>query len=836
MPNNPSSLSVQLFYSYSHKDIQHKKNMETTLATLKQQGLLQDWSDTQIMPGQSISEAIHTKLSESNIIAFLLSSDFLASEECRKEWRFAKKLADSGRLVYRVPIILRDCPWQDFLANDDVKALPVDGQAITTYQDRDSAWQEVYEGIKSVIDSLRTTYTAKPAFLADLSSTDLPLSKPVSLEDIFVFPHLTTQEYTTTAGRISENDISSVDDLLDQGHSVIHGQDKSGKTALAKHICRSLVNDGQPVLYADLGAATNPVGDKFLRTLYEDQFNGDYNLWQQQENKSLIIDNMAEAPKHLKFVEECLKIFSHIYLFVSSDVYHSFLRDENRLADFQVINLKSLTHTQQEQLIRKRLSTLDRADELTDGFVDQVEDRVNSVIISNKIVPRYPFFVLAILQTYDALMPKTLSITSYGHCYHVFILASIFRAGISEADDSVNSSFNFAEQLALATFLAKKEDNGKRLDFSAFQSKYRSGYLIQTSLINRLTHERDGIITGDGDFKTAYMYYYFLGKLFAANSELAEKYLPELCEHSYDEGNYLTLLFTIHHATDDKIIEDILVRTMVELEDTEIATLSKEETSRFSNLVSELPESVLSGDSVETERMKERRMRDNLEERRNSKSEEQQGKEAEQGEKAEPDAISILRVLKNNKILGQVLRNQYGKLHKNRIEEIVEIIADSSFRLINTLLKNEDEIQNLASYIHTKCPEADLREIQQWLRRLSFVWTVFSVEQAVNAVNVPSIHKTVDTVVTRNDTPAYKIFGYFYQLDSGETLTDNKRKKLANLYKDYQKDDFIKRVLSLRTQAYMKTHHSKPNIEQSICSILGIRYIPRRKPTRASIR
>ena len=33
---------------------------------------------------------------------------------------------------------------------------------------------------------------------------------------------------------------------------------------------------------------------------------------------------------------------------------------------------------------------------ITDGFVDQVESRVNSIVISNKIVPRYPFYILAI--------------------------------------------------------------------------------------------------------------------------------------------------------------------------------------------------------------------------------------------------------------------------------------------------------------------------------------------------------------------------------------------------------------------------------------------------------
>ncbi len=478
-----------------------------------------------------------------------------------------------------------------------------------------------------------------------------------------------------------------------------------------------------------------------------------------------------------------------------------------------------LTLTQQEQLIRKRLTKLEKSD-LTDGFVDQAEDRVNSIIISHKIVPRYPFFVLSILQTYDAFTPRSLSITSYGHCYYVFIIASLRRAGISEADDAVNSSFNFAEQLALATFVSRREPSPEPLDFDAFRKSYRSSYFIRSSLLNRLTHKDYGIITERGEFKTKYMYYFFLGKVLATNSELAKEYLPELCEHSYDEGNYLTLLFAIHHATDDAIIEDILLRTMVELDDVAVATLDETETSRFSSIVSELPESVLSDESVEEERAKERQQNDDREAEAESKG------DGPQGRKAGQVRASMLRILKNNKILGQVLRNQYGKLQKSQIEEIVETVADSSFRLVNLVLKDEEEIRKLALSIKAKKPEADLAQVQQILRYMSFIWTMMNVEQAVHAVNVPTIREAVDTVVAKNRTPAYDIFGYFNEIDSAEELTTDERDKLAALYKDHR-DQFVKRVLSIRTQAYMNTHRSRTSVEQSICSVLGIKYMPR---------
>ena len=196
MTSSPPSSRISLFYSYSHKDIQYKNGMETALSTLRRRGFIRDWSDAEISPGSSISKALEAKLPTCEIIAFLFSPDFLASDECLREWRRARELADSGHLVYRVPIIIRDCAWQDFLQEDDVKALPVDGKAIAGYRNLDFAWQEVYEGIKSTVEKLRITYTARPKFLDELQDTELPSSKPVTLDDIFVFPRLTEFAYS----------------------------------------------------------------------------------------------------------------------------------------------------------------------------------------------------------------------------------------------------------------------------------------------------------------------------------------------------------------------------------------------------------------------------------------------------------------------------------------------------------------------------------------------------------------------------------------------------------------------------------------------------------------
>ena len=88
-------------------------------------------------------------------------------------------------------------------------------------------------------------------------------------------------------------------------------------------------------------------------------------------------------------------------------------------------------------------------------------------------------------------------------------------------------------------------------------------------------------------------------------------------------------------------------------------------------------------------------------------------------------------------------------------------------------------------------------------------------------------------MVQQQPTPAYELIGYFNHLDSAEELTDGVKQELENLLKKHN-NFFLRRVLSIRTQRYMNTHRSDAPIEQSVCSLLNIKYSykPLRRPTR----
>ena len=255
---------------------------------------------------------------------------------------------------------------------------------------------------------------------------------------------------------------------------------------------------------------------------------------------------------------------------------------------------------------------------------------------------------------------------------------------------------------------------------------------------------------------------------------------------------------------------------MCTLETVDPAKLNQMETNSFKEIVNALPENILSNSSVEEERKKERKIRDindNLTETEDGLDEPID----------ENPANAIYQILKNNEIMGQILRNKYGSLEKIKIKEIIEIMADSGLRLVKLGLVDKDWITDVAHYLHQRYPDLDIEEIRKFIQFFSFLWTMANIGKIVSSINIPEIREVVGEVVEQKSTPAYDLIGYFNHLDSVKELTNGVKRDLETLLKKHD-DFFIQKVLSLETQYYMNTHRCKARIAQSVCSVLNIKY------------
>jgi len=158
---NTSSPPYILFYSYSHKDEELKNLLDKQLIMLRRSGLIREWHDRKILPGQEWDKQISKYLDAAKIILLLISSDFLASEYCYDiEAKRALERYDQGDACL-IPIILRPVMWE-LTPFSKIQSLPKNALPVKQWEDLDLAFVNVCEGILSVIMSLKSGNESSP--------------------------------------------------------------------------------------------------------------------------------------------------------------------------------------------------------------------------------------------------------------------------------------------------------------------------------------------------------------------------------------------------------------------------------------------------------------------------------------------------------------------------------------------------------------------------------------------------------------------------------------------------------------------------------------------------
>ena len=102
---------VRLFYSYSHRDEPHREALGKHLAMLERAGIIAEWHDRCIVPGDEWADEIDGHLDRADVILLLVSADFLASDYCFDiELRRAMERHEAGEARV-VPIIVPVVRW-----------------------------------------------------------------------------------------------------------------------------------------------------------------------------------------------------------------------------------------------------------------------------------------------------------------------------------------------------------------------------------------------------------------------------------------------------------------------------------------------------------------------------------------------------------------------------------------------------------------------------------------------------------------------------------------------------------------------------------------------------
>ena len=92
---------------YAHEDERYARQLLEAMAGLRLEGLVRDWHDRRISPGEDWAQVIDEAIENSDLVLLIVSSSFLSSAYCTGvEMKRALELHETGRLVL-VPVIAR---------------------------------------------------------------------------------------------------------------------------------------------------------------------------------------------------------------------------------------------------------------------------------------------------------------------------------------------------------------------------------------------------------------------------------------------------------------------------------------------------------------------------------------------------------------------------------------------------------------------------------------------------------------------------------------------------------------------------------------------------------
>jgi len=191
------------------------------------------------------AKSIIIYLENADIICLFISANFLDSPNCKKEKKKAIELRNKKETQV-IPIILSPCGWLDDEDISKLLALPTDGKPISTFQNRDEAWLDVYKGLKKVIEKEMKIRELKITeefenFLRNAEMLTMAHSQKekVFLDDIFVYPELDKYDYLKEPEE-KVNTEELLENILDYPKIVVAGESQSGKTTLCKMIFKEL--------------------------------------------------------------------------------------------------------------------------------------------------------------------------------------------------------------------------------------------------------------------------------------------------------------------------------------------------------------------------------------------------------------------------------------------------------------------------------------------------------------------------------------------------------------------------------------------------------------------
>lgn len=845
------AMKLKLFISYSHEDEKDIEEFRKHIAPLKRNELIEDWYDRKILAGKNFRSEIDNKLEDANIICLFISANFLLSEACMEEKGNALELMKKREIAV-VPIILSPCGWLDDSDISSLLALPADGIPVSNHTNSETAWNNVYNGLKDVINKENKIKQLKITekfsdFLQDteLLSNAHPQKNKVLLEDIFTYPELSKFDNF----REYEEKISSdvlIENFCDYLKVLIAGENQSGKTTLCKKIFIELHKKNFIPIYIHISDNTYQHQEKIenrIKDAYAEQYEKIPIEEIDRQRIVPIIDNFHFVKNKEKHIQD-LSAYHH-QIIVVDDIFSLNFKDKNLINSFNHFKIEELNPLLRNQLIEKwthltdNKNGFDSDENTTYKRIDEKTELVNATLgkmCGERIMPAHPFFILSVISTYDTFAkPIDQEITSQGYCYQAFIYMYLRKQGVE--NDEVDTYINFLTEFAFF-FYSKSKNEISSEDFNSFIKSYLDKYNLpieQDTLLKKL--QQSQIISLDNFnnfyFCYKYLYYFFVAKYLAEHIKNNKAIIDNIINNLHKDENAYITVFISHHSRNNDILDEIILNAYCLFDKYKPASLTDEELSFFDKQVKNIVNAVLPSTHTTPEMERSRRLStQNTLEQKNSGV-----KNDDSIEENDTLVKELRRSIKTVEVMGRIIKNSAGSLDKSRLQSMLKEAMNVHLRILTAffeLIKQEDEQQEIINFISSRLNiiiekesagrrkegKKEKKPSRKKLHKISetIFWnmnffTVYGlIDKIITSMGSNKLTQIIEAVCDNKDTPAS------FLVKHGILMWYNKNLQVDNITKKIDADGFSN--IAKKIMEFMVVNH---------CSMHTINFKDRQK-------
>jgi len=164
---------LKVFIISSEEDIAYRNELLKFLRHLEIRDKIKIWTDLQIKPGELWDDSIKLNLQEADIVLMLISVDFYNSNYIQNvEFDAAKQRLDRGEILL-IPILAKQCPWEDYDLINSLKAMPTNGVPIEKWSSSNDAYTHIAKAFEDSVDRLRSSRLEKERKILELKRIQL---------------------------------------------------------------------------------------------------------------------------------------------------------------------------------------------------------------------------------------------------------------------------------------------------------------------------------------------------------------------------------------------------------------------------------------------------------------------------------------------------------------------------------------------------------------------------------------------------------------------------------------------------------------------------------------